>query len=339
LQVEPMLAGPQPQLPRGEAWAYEPKWDGFRTIAHRAGNSVELVSRGARVMTRYFPEILPAFRALRTDPIVLDGELVIVGEDGLDFEALQLRIHPAPSRVRWLAASTPVTYVAFDLLAAGTEDLRDLPLGARRERLQELLAGAEGQILLTPMTRDPVVAAQWFEHFEGAGLDGVMAKKWSQKYLPGKRAWVKVKHQRTTDCVVIGFRWSNDRQSLGSLLLGLYDENGALHYVGHTSSFDAATRRRLLEHFKPMRIDPSPAMRGRMPGGPTRWSQGRETDWEAVRPELVCEVAFDKLQSGERFRHATGFVRWRTDKPPEQCKFDQIASAAGFDVAEIFGGR
>jgi len=334
--MEPMLAGAHPDLPIGEAWMYEPKWDGFRTLAHRAGDSVELVSRGARMMTRYFPEILPAFKALDADPVVLDGELVIVGEDGLDFEALQLRIHPAESRVRLLAESLPVSYIAFDLLAAGAQDLRELPLSVRRQRLEELLHGAAGQIRLTPMTRDPEVAAQWFERFEGAGLDGVIAKAWSQRYLPGKRAWVKVKHQRTADCVVIGFRWSNDRKSLGSLLLGLYDDEGTLHYVGHTSAFDAATRRRLLQELIPLRSEPSPEMMGRMPGGPSRWSQGRETEWASIRPVLVCEVAFDKLQSGERFRHATGFLRWRPDKPPDQCKFDQIASAARFDVAEIF---
>jgi ATP-dependent DNA ligase len=288
LHVEPMLAGPQPELPNA-------------------------------------------------DRIVLDGELVIVGENGLDFEALQLRIHPAQSRVRLLAVSTPVTCVAFDLLAAGTEDFRDLPLGVRRERLQELLAGAEGQILLTPITRDPVVAAQWFEHFEGAGLDGVIAKKWSQKYLPGKRAWVKVKHQRTTDCIVIGFRWSNDRQSLGSLLLGLYDENGTLHYVGHTSSFDAATRRRLLKQLKLMRIEPSPAMRAVCPAG--RGAGRRAGRRIGKRSALSSCARSPSTSCRERCRHATGFVRWWTDKPPEQCTFDQIASAARFDVAEIFGGR
>ena len=337
--MEPMLAGPQPELPRGERWVYEPKWDGFRTIVHRTGDAVELVSRGARMMTRYFPEILPAFQALEADPVVLDGELVIVGKEGLDFEALQLRIHPAESRVRMLAQSTPVWYVAFDLLAVGDEDLRQLPLGDRRVRLERLLAKSGGQIRMTPTTSDPEVATRWFEQFEGAGLDGVIAKDLTQPYISGKRAWVKIKHQRTADCVVIGFRWSNDRKSLGSLLLGLYDEEGTMHYVGHTSSFDVATRRRLLDELLPMRIEPPADMMGRMPGGPSRWSRGRETEWESIRPELVCEVTFDKLQSGERFRHATGFVRWRPDKPPEQCKFDQIASVAQFDVAQIFGSR
>jgi ATP-dependent DNA ligase len=338
LDMEPMLAALQPELPAGDGWEYEPKWDGFRTIAHRAGDEVHLVSRGARPMARYFPEVLPAFRELGADPVVLDGELVIVGPDGLSFDALQLRLHPAESRVRMLSQSSPAIYVAFDVLMAGGEDLRGQPLGVRRERLERLLAGAAPGLRLTPYTRDVVLARRWFDEFEGAGLDGVIAKQWSQPYLPGKRAWVKVKHQRTADCVVIGFRWSAERSSLGSLLLGLYDDQATMHYVGHTSSFDAATRRQLLTRLEPLRIVgatlASPS--GRMPGGPSRWSRGRETEWESIRPELVCEVAYEKLQSG-RFRHATRFLRWRPDKPPEQCGFDQIASAARFDVGAIFG--
>jgi ATP-dependent DNA ligase len=338
LDMEPMLAALQPELPAGDGWEYEPKWDGFRTIAHRAGDEVHLVSRGARPMARYFPEVLPAFRELGDDPVVLDGELVIVGPDGLSFDALQLRLHPAESRVRMLSQSSPAIYVAFDVLMAGGEDLRGQPLGVRRERLERLLAGAAPGLRLTPYTRDVVLARRWFDEFEGAGLDGVIAKQWSQPYLPGKRAWVKVKHQRTADCVVIGFRWSAERSSLGSLLLGLYDDQGTMHYVGHTSSFDAATRRQLLTRLEPLRIVgatlASPS--GRMPGGPSRWSRGRETEWESIRPELVCEVAYEKLQSG-RFRHATRFLRWRPDKPPGQCGFDQIASAARFDVGAVFG--
>ena len=337
IDMEPMLAGVQQELPVGEGWEYEPKWDGFRTVAHRTGDRVELISRGARPMTRYFPEVLEGFRRLPSDPVVLDGELIIVGPNGLEFDALQLRIHPALSRIELLSQTTPALYVAFDLLAEGDEDLRGLPLNVRRSRLESLLEGVQPPVLLTPYTRDPTLARKWFDEFEGAGLDGVIAKEWTQTYLPGRRAWVKVKHQRTADCVVIGFRWSSDRSSLGSLLLGLYDERGTLHYVGHTSSFDAKTKRELLARLLPLRVEPSPDMRGRMPGGPSRWSRGRETEWEAVRPELVCEVAYDKLQSAERFRHATGFLRWRPDKPPEQCTFDQISSVASFDVKAIFG--
>lgn len=332
-----MLAGVQPHLPVGGGWEYEPKWDGFRTVAHRTGDRVDLISRGARPMTRYFPEVLDGFRQLSRDPVVLDGELIVVGRDGLDFEALQLRIHPAQSRVDLLSHTIPALYVAFDLLAEGDEDLRELPLEVRRGRLERLLEGVEPPILLTPYTRDPELGRRWFEEFEGAGLDGVIAKEWSQPYLPGRRGWVKVKHQRTADCVVIGFRWSSDRSSLGSLLLGLYDDGGTLHYVGHTSSFDAQTRRELLSRLLPLRIEPSHEGRGRMPGGPSRWSRGRETEWEALRPELVCEVAYDKLQSADRFRHAAGFLRWRPDKLPAQCTFDQIGSVASFDVQAIFG--
>jgi ATP-dependent DNA ligase len=336
--TEPMLAALQDDLPVGEGWEYEPKWDGFRTLAFRDGETVQLVSRGARPMTRYFPELLEPLRQLPVERYVLDGEIVIVRGDGLDFDALQLRLHPAESRVRLLSVQTPAEYVGFDLLALDDHDLRPLPLEERRVRLEALLADAPAALHLTPRTQDGEVAREWFERFEGAGLDGVIAKRLDQPYLPGKRGWVKVKHERTADCVVIGFRWSSDRRSLGSLLLGLYDSSGALHYVGHTSGFSASARQEVLERLLPLRGD-SGIPRGRMPGGPSRWSRGRETEWESVRPELVCEVSYDKLQSGERFRHATGFVRWRPDKPPRKCGFDQIVSAAQLDVASIFGHR
>jgi len=297
LNMEPMLSAPGDGIPKGDSWEYEPKWDGFRTLVFRDGDNVELVSRGARPMTRYFPELLPAFRKLRQDKVVLDGELIVVGANGLDFGALQQRIHPADSRVRMLSEATPAWYVAFDILA------------------------------------------------EGAGLDGVMAKSWSGAYVPGKRLWVKVKHQRTADCVVIGWRKSNDGKSLGSLLLGLY-RGKTLNYVGHTSSFSAAERKELIAKLKPLEVDVPPSewdsySSGRMPGGISRWSRGKdkETEWVTVRPELVCEVAYDKLEAGERFRHATRFLRWRTDKPPKKCGFDQIASAAQFDVRGIFAGK
>jgi ATP-dependent DNA ligase len=278
--------------------------------------------------------VLEGFRSLPADDVVLDGELVLIRGGELDFDALQLRLHPAESRVRLLARQTPATYVAFDLLAEGARDLRRLPLAERRERLWRLLEHPS-TIRRTPVTDLPAVARNWFSTFEGAGLDGVVAKLASQPYLPGRRAWVKVKHRRTADCVVIGFRRSSDGSSLGSLLLGLYDRSGALHYVGHTTSFGAIARKEVMSRLEPL-IEQPPERWGRRPGGPSRWSRGRDTAWVSVRPELVCEVAYDKLQGGERFRHAVGFVRWRSDKPPAACGFDQIASVRHLDVTGIF---
>ena len=346
LDMEPMLSAPSANgIPEGDSWEYEPKWDGFRTLVFRDGDQVELVSRGARPMTRYFPEVLPAFRTLREKRLVLDGELVVVAKHGLDFGALQQRIHPAESRVRMLSEATPAWYIAFDILAAGDVDLRSRPLGERRKRLEALLKGAASPIFMTPYTRDPKTASRWFEQFEGAGLDGVIAKSWNGTYVPGKRLWVKGKHQRTADCVVIGWRRSNDGKTLGALLLGLYDKKGTLHYVGHTSSFNAAEKRELIARLKPLETaipaEEWNANPGRMPGGLSRWSRGKDkdTEWVGVRPELVCEVTYDKLEAGERFRHATGFLRWRPDKPPRKCGFDQIASAAEFDVRGIFRSK
>jgi ATP-dependent DNA ligase len=341
--MEPMLSAPADGIPKGDSWEYEPKWDGFRTLVFRDGDELALISRGARPMTRYFPELLPALRGLREPKVVLDGELVVVAENGLDFGALQQRIHPADSRVRMLSEATPAWFIAFDVLAEGDTDLRKLPLGERRKRLERLLKGVKQPIFLTPYTRDHATAESWFERFEGAGLDGVIAKSWDGSYVPGKRFWVKIKHQRTADCVVIGWRKSNDGSTLGSLLLGMYDKKGTMHYVGHTSSFNAAERKELIAKLKPLTTEiPESEWKanpGRMPGGPSRWSRGKETEWVAVRPELVCEVAYDKLEAGERFRHATRFLRWRTDKPPRKCGFDQIASAAEFDVRGIFGSK
>jgi len=338
-----MLSAAADGIPKGDSWEYEPKWDGFRTLVFRDGDDVALISRGSRPMTRYFPEVLPAFRGLREQQVVLDGELVVVAEHGLDFGALQQRIHPAESRVRMLSEATPAWYIAFDILAEGSTDLRKLPLGERRKRLERLLKGVKQPIFLTPYTRDHATAETWFERFEGAGLDGVIAKSWSGAYVPGKRLWVKIKHQRTADCVVIGWRKSNDGSTLGSLLLGLYDKKGTMHYVGHTSSFSAAERKELVAKLQPLTAEiPESEWKanpGRMPGGQSRWSRGKDTEWVAVRPELVCEVAYDKLEAGERFRHATRFLRWRLDKPPRKCGFDQIASAAEFDVRGIFASK
>jgi ATP-dependent DNA ligase len=342
--MEPMLSAiSESGIPTGDSWEYEPKWDGFRTLVFRDGEEVALISRGGRPMTRYFPEVVPAFRALREPKLVLDGELVVVGANGLDFGALQQRVHPAESRVRMLSEATPAWYIAFDLLAEGDDDLRKRPLGERRKRLEKLMKGAKSPIFLTPYTRDAKTAEQWFEKFEGAGLDGVIAKSWTGAYVPGKRLWVKIKHQRTADCVVIGWRKTSDGSTLGALLLGLYDKKGTLHYVGHTSSFNAAERKELIAKLEPLQTEiPEEQWRAnpsRMPGGLSRWSRGKDTEWVAVEPKLVCEVTYDKLEAGERFRHATGLLRWRTDKPPKKCTFDQITSAAQFDVRGIFRSK
>ena len=344
--MEPMLsATSEAGIPKGDTWEYEPKWDGFRTLVYRDGDEIALASRGGRPMNRYFPELLPAIRGLSQTKLVLDGEIVVVGASGLDFGALQQRVHPAASRVKMLSEATPAWFIAFDLLAEGREDLRKLGLGERRQRLERLLKGVRKPIFLTPYTRHARTAQQWFETFEGAGLDGVIAKSWSGPYVPGKRLWVKVKHQRTADCVVIGWRKTSDGKTLGALLLGLYDRKGTIHYVGHTSSFNAAERKELIEKLKPLQTEiPEEEWHtnpGRMPGGISRWSRGKakDSEWVAVRPELVCEVTYDKLEAGERFRHATGFLRWRTDKPPRKCTFEQIQSVASFDVRGIFRSK
>jgi DNA ligase D-like protein (predicted ligase) len=344
VDMEPMLSAISDEgIPQGDSWEYEPKWDGFRTLVFRDGDQVELMSRGGRPMTRYFPELPPAIRGLRQPKLVLDGEIVVSGANGLDFGALQQRVHPAESRIRMLSEATPAWFIAFDLLAEGDEDLRKLPLAERRKRLEKLLKGVKTPIFLTPYTRDAKTAEKWFDTFEGAGLDGLIAKSWQGAYVPGKRLWVKIKHQRTADCVVIGWRKSSDGSTLGALLLGLYDKKGTMHYVGHTSSFNAAERKALINRLKPLETtiseDEWRANPGRMPGGMSRWSRGKDTEWVAVKPELVCEVTYDKLEAGERFRHATGFVRWRTDKKPRQCGFDQIASATQFDVRGIFRSK
>ncbi|HEX6488456.1 MAG TPA: ATP-dependent DNA ligase [Candidatus Dormibacteraeota bacterium] len=341
LSLEPMLAQLQPGLPSGDGWRYEPKWDGFRVLAHRDGQRVDLVSRGGRPMTRYYPELIEPLRLVPAEYFVIDGEVVIAGSDGLDFDALLQRIHPAESRIKMLAEKTPAWFVAFDLVAVGDEDLTSKPLSERTVRLGELLAGSDTPIFTTPATQDRKLAAEWFDQFEGAGLDGVIAKRLDQTYTPAKRGWVKVKHERTADCVVIGYRLGKDG-SLGSLLLGLFDDEGRMHYVGHTSSFSAAERRQLLEQLAPMReeIDwgKTALPEARMPGGPSRWSRGRESEWVSIKPELVCEVSYDKLQSGERFRHAATFRRWRPDKPPSECGFDQVFKAVRFELSDILAG-
>jgi ATP-dependent DNA ligase len=349
--IEPMLSKLALELPEGDEWLFEPKWDGFRAIVFRAGDEVYIQSRDCRPLDRYFPELHDLFRQSLPARAVVDGEIVIAGPRGLDFDALQLRLHPAASRVAKLAAATPASFVAFDLLAEGTQDLRPRPQAERRERLEKAMAGAKGAVHLTPCTRRRELAREWFHRFEGAGLDGVIAKHEAAAYQPGKRVMVKVKHTRTADCVVAGFRWHKHGpgERVGSLLLGLYDAKGALHHVGVTSSFTTAARRQLAQELEPLRKEAlarhpwrewAEVMDGaqRMPGGQSRWSQGKDLSWEPLRIERVCEVKYDHLQ-GDRFRHATTFLRWRPDKRPADCRYDQLEVTAPAELAQIFGAR
>ena len=353
--IEPMLARLTPELPVGDGWRYEPKWDGFRALVFRDGQELYLQSRDLKPLVRYFPELLEPLRALGGPEgrFVLDGEIVIARYGGLDFEALLLRIHPAASRVAMLAAEGPAAYVAFDCLAEGADDLRAAPLDERRARLELLLADPPASVLLTPATADPALARHWFEVFEGAGLDGVVAKRAELRYLPGKREMATIKHLRTADCVVAGFRWHKNGPGtmVGSLLLGLWNEAGQLQHAGVTASFTEDRRRELVTFLEPYR---SNALTGhpwrewkeweaaaegkRMPGATSRWNRGKDLSWEALRTELVCEVAYDHLQ-GDRFRHATTFKRWRPDKPPAECRYDQLDETPPALLADLFGAR
>lgn len=348
--LEPMLAKLADSIPREEGLLYEPKWDGFRAIVFRDGGEVTVVSRDKKPLNRYFPELVAALEAELTTDCVVDGEVVIPGEHGLEFDSLLLRIHPAESRVTKLAAASPSSFVAFDLLALGDEDLRPVAQGQRRAHLESALEGAAllpagttssgdelvaevaaalrpgPKLALSPQTDDPDLAEVWFDVFEGAGLDGLIVKRPDQAYLPGKRAMIKVKHQRTADCVVGGYRLNKNKDGIGSLLLGLYDHSKVLHYVGHTSSFKAPERRALLEELSELEGGTSFGD-GRTPGGPSRWTGAQGASWVPLRPSRVCEVSYDHLQGG-RFRHAATFKRWRPEKPPEECLFDQILPAA-----------
>lgn len=343
IDLEPMLAALKGELPVGTHWVYEPKWDGFRSLVHRNGDRIDMASRGRRSLTRYFPELQEPFRELPAAQAVLDGEIILVGREGLDFDALGQRIHPAASRVQMLSATTPVEFVAFDLLALGGEDLRSRPWRERRMLLEDLLASASGPARLTPVTTDPRTALRWFVDLEGSGLDGIIAKRQDERYVSGKRQWVKRKHERTADCVVIGYRTSEDGRTLGSLLLGAYGDDGTLQYVGHISGFETATRRALLQQLRRLRLEEAPdpaqvsAELGRRPGGFNRWSAGKDPSWNAIRPDIVVEVRYDKLQSGERFRHAAGFLRWRADKAPEKCLFADIVAQEPENLGSPWG--
>ena len=351
--LEPMLAKPADKLPSDDGWLFEPKWDGFRALVFRDGDEVYTQSRDLKPLDRYFPELADPLRTALPERCILDGEVVISKDGELDFEALLLRIHPAASRVKMLAAESPASFVAWDLLALGDEDLRAITQGERRARLEAVLGSAEPPVHLTPATTDRSLADDWFHRFEGAGLDGVIAKRLADKYQPGKRAMLKIKHQRTADCVVAGFRWHKNGPGthVGSLLLGLFDDEGTLHHVGVTSSFTWDRRAALLPELEPLRKDAleghpwgewadwaaaAEASGQRIPGATSRWNRGKDLSWEPLRPERVVEVAYDHLQ-GDRFRHGTTFKRWRPDKPPAECRYDQLEETPAYEIAKIFG--
>lgn len=360
--IEPMLASLVPDIPVAEGMSYEPKWDGFRCLIFRDGDDVELASRGGKTLTRYFPEVVDMVRDQFPPRAVVDTEIVVIlRPDGqvprLDFDSLAQRIHPAASRVKLLASSTPASVVAFDLLALGDESLMPLGYAERRRRLAAALGQVRPPVYLTPVTTDVATARDWFERFEGAGLDGVVAKAADLPYVPGKRLMRKVKHARTADVVVAGFRWHKSGPVVGSLLLGLYDDRGVLNHVGVCAAFSDRRRRELLDELAPYRQDAAtghpwvrdvaPAGRAdesrtdaaeqRIPGEPSRWTGRKDLSWQPLRPELVIEVAYDAME-GDRFRHTAQFVRWRPDRTPESCRYQQLDRPLRFDVDQVLAG-
>ena len=345
--LDPMLAKRAESLPEGEDWIYEPKWDGFRVVLFRDGDDWLLQSRDRKSLNRYFPDLAAPILSSVPERCVLDGEVVIATPGGLDFDALSQRIHPAASRVAALAEKQPASLVFWDLLCDGDESLLEVPFVERRARLEKLLSAARPPIHVTPATRDRATAGDWFQRFEGAGFDGVMAKRAGDPYQPKKRAMLKIKHKRTADCVIAGFRWHKDGPGtmVGSLLLGLYDQRGHLHHVGVAASFKTAKRRQLVEELAPLReradvdhpwlgIDPNQS-EIRIPGATSRWSRGKKLEWEPVRPERVCEVTYGHME-GHRFRHTAHFARWRPDKPASECNFEQLEVVAPFELEQIF---
>jgi ATP-dependent DNA ligase len=347
----PMLSKRVDSIPDGEGWIFEPKWDGFRALVFRDGDEVFIQSRDEKPLNRYFPELLDPLRAVLPERCVLDGELVIAEGGRLEFERLQLRLHPAASRVKLLASEMPASIVFWDVLCAGDRDLRAIPFVERRKELETLLARATPPIHITPATTDRSVADDWFRRFEGAGFDGVIAKPASGAYESNKRVMLKIKHERDCDCVVAGFRWhkGGEGKLVGSLLLGLFDDAGALHHVGVCASFTAKKRSELVEFLAPYRENAlanhpwklwaaPPQEEGspqRKPGMKSRWSQGKDLSWEPLRPDLVVEVAYDHME-GSRFRHTAQFRRWRTDKPTAGCTYAQLEVVPPEEIARIF---
>lgn len=345
-----MLAKRVSELPQSGSWFFEPKWDGFRALVFRDGDEVLIQSRDTKPLNRYFPELIEPLKKQLPKRCVLDGEVVLAKSGALDFDALQLRIHPAASRVKLLSEQMPASIVFFDLLAEKNRDLRGLPFEARRAQMEKLLSAAAPPIHITPITASLDVATDWFRRFEGAGLDGVVAKPTSGTYESNKRVMLKVKHERDCDCVVAGFRWhkKGERSAIGSLLLGLFDDSGELHHVGVCASFTDKKRSELVEFLEPYRKN---ALKNhpwknwasedvesdrRIPGAQSRWSQGKDMAWEPVRPELVVEVAYDHMQ-GSRFRHTAQFRRWRVDKSPAECTYAQLEVVPPQELSEIFG--
>ncbi|MFL5486893.1 MAG: ATP-dependent DNA ligase [Gemmatimonadaceae bacterium] len=349
--VLPMLAKRVGDLPPGEGWIFEPKWDGFRTLIFRDGDEVFIQSRDEKPLNRYFPELIDTLKAQLPERCVLDGEIVIAGKQGLEFETLQMRLHPAASRVNKLAIETPASVVFFDLLCENDYSLCETPFGERRARLESVLSKAQAPLHLTPATRDRGTASDWFRRFEGAGLDGVVAKAAASTYQPNKRVMFKVKHERECDCVVAGFRWHKrgEKTRIGSLLLGLFDDDGNLEHVGVCASFTDAKRIDLATFLAPYRVNaldghpwrewaesqPAEAEGHRRPGAESRWSAGKDLSWEPLRPELVLQVAYDHME-GDRFRHTAQFRRWRDDKRPRDCTFDQLEVVAPHELKAIF---
>lgn len=348
--VRPMLAKAVHEVPREAGLAYEPKWDGFRCVVFRDGDEIELGSRNDRPLTRYFPELVDLLAGALPERCVVDGEIVVVTDEGLSFDTLQNRLHPAASRVNKLAAETPASFVAFDLLALGDDDLTAQPFEERRRALEGILDDSLARVHLTPLTHDADTAEDWFTRFEGAGFDGVMAKPVNAPYQQDKRVMWKVKHERTADCVVAGFRWHKDGQGVGSLLLGLFDDQGQLHHVGVASSFTAARRKELVDELAPLRENAAEGHPwqqwvefqaqarqegGRMPGGLNRWNATKDMSWEPLRCELVAEIRYEHVQAG-RLRHGGRLVRFRPDRTPESCTYGQLDEVAPAELAALF---
>jgi len=343
-----MLAKIAAEVPPDGDFLFEPKWDGFRAIVFRRSDDVYIQSRDLRPLDRYFPELHAVFLAQLPKGVVVDGEIVMPTAHGLDFGGLQMRLHPAASRVEKLAKAAPAAFVAFDLLAANGKNVMSAPQRERRLQLEKLFKTMRPPLYLTPMTRDPKLAVDWLQRFEGAGLDGVIAKPAGASYEPGKRAMFKIKHVRSADCVVAGFRWhKSGKDAVGSLLLGLYDDDGRLQHVGVTSAFTMAMRKQLVKELAPLRKNAlqqhpwrewadAQGESGRMPGGQSRWSAGKDLSWEPLRVERVCEVKYDHME-GDRFRHPPVFLRWRSDKQPKDCRYDQLEVTPAYELEKVFG--